>query len=147
MTTDRTKAERALAFLVAQLRTEWAEPGILAALRKVSEHPLADVTAAALDCAVHRADQRSPAIIAMDGRHWTALDRMAGQDAAPPPPTQSVIVTYCAHGEPGSSCPECFPRTHHGALPTAEQRAAMRQAIADAKTETARLEIPREEAR
>jgi hypothetical protein len=85
MTPDRTRAERALAFLVAQIRDGWDEPGTLVALRKVSDRPLADVTAAALHCAVHRLDQRSPACIALDGEHWRALERMTGAPSAAEP--------------------------------------------------------------
>ena len=98
--TDRSKAERALAFLVHEIRDEWDEQGVLSALRKVSQQPLVDVTAAAIFCATKRVDQRTPACIALGGEHWRALERMTGAGSVlttpqpepyvPPPPTQTA---------------------------------------------------------
>ena len=128
---DRTRAERALAFLTAQLRPDWDEAGVLSVLRKLSDRPLPAVTLATLDCAVHRTDQRTPAVIVADGKHWAASERLAGKTE---PPTESGIVTWCEHGRPtGHHCHDCQPVTR--TLPTEEQRAAMRLAIADAKRE------------
>lgn len=87
--TDRSKAERAIAFLVHELRNEWDEHGITTVLRKCSEKPLPDVIAAALDCATRRHDQRTPACIALDGEHWRALVNMAGG-----PPSVQAPATY-----------------------------------------------------
>ena len=102
-----------LASLVAAIRTDWDETEIRAALRKLADRPLIDVAAAAL-AACRRLDERKPII-----------DR-----------TEPGIVTYCEHNEPGSRCPTCHPRTHHGRGPTPEQRAAMRAAIEAAKQTT-----------
>ena len=78
--TDRTRAERALAAIIHEIRAEWDERGTLAALRRCSERPLAQVAAAAIHCATYRHDQRTPSVIAMDGEHWSALDRMTGRE-------------------------------------------------------------------
>ena len=116
-----------LASLVHTIRPDWQEPGIRSALAKVADRPLLDVALAAL-AACRRIDQRTPAVIACDGDHWPK-----GQQAQRTY-TEPGIVTYCPHGEPGMRCLECHPRTHQGTLPTPEQRATMREAIADAKT-------------
>lgn len=76
---DRTRAERVLAFLACQIRTDWDEHGVLVILRRCSEKPIEQVAAAVLHCAVHRTDQRTPECIARPGEHWGALDRMAGR--------------------------------------------------------------------
>ena len=80
--TDRTKAERALAFLIHEIRDEWDEHGITATLRRCSDKPLPDTIAAALDCATRRHDQRTPDCIWRDGEHWRALANMAGGTAS-----------------------------------------------------------------
>jgi hypothetical protein len=59
-----------LATLTSSLRTDWGVPGIVAALEKVaSTHDAMELTLATL----HAADDpsnRTPAIIALPGRHW-----------------------------------------------------------------------------
>lgn len=128
--TDRTKAERALAFLVHEIRDEWDERGIVVALRKVSDRPLPDVVAAALHCAVKRTDQRAPACIALDGEHWRALDRLTGDAATTPTSVQPPARLTCpmhAEPEPCRACPP--PVTPEVAqLRLAEARAAIRAA-------------------
>ena len=114
-----------LASLVHAIRHDWDEAGIRAALQKVIDRPLVDVTAAAL-AACRRSDQRTPAIIALDGAHWTA-------PGAPPRTTGGVIVTYCEHGEPGSGCLDCHPRTHSGVTMSDTQRATIRAQIAEGR--------------
>lgn len=120
---QRTPAEwtARLASLVHTIRPDWQEPGIRAALAKVADRPLLDVAVAAV-AACRRLDQRTPAVIACDGAHWPKADAQRTY-------TESVIVTYCEHGEPGTRCLLCHPRTHHGTGPTDEQRATMRAAI------------------
>jgi len=88
--TDRTKAERALAFLIHEIRDEWDEHGITATLRKCSDKTLPDTIAAALDCATRRHEQRTPACIALDGEHWRALVNMAGGST----PAESAPLPY-----------------------------------------------------
>lgn len=60
---------RAIAHLVHQVRADWDIPGIMAALRE-SPGGLADLVIAAVTAARDRRDQRTPAVIAMDGPHW-----------------------------------------------------------------------------
>lgn len=127
--TDRTKAERALAFLVHEIRDEWDERGVLAALRKVSDRPLADVTAAALHCAIKRTDQRTPLCIAFDGEHWRALERITGT-TQPPGGAQPPDRLACPiHGDP-EPCRTCPPKAtpETAARRLAEARAAIRAA-------------------
>lgn len=128
--TDRTKAERALAFLVHEIRDEWDERGIVVALRKVSDRPLPDVTAAALHCAVKRTDQRSPMCITFDGEHWRALGRLTGGDTAPSGQPQPPSRLTCpVHGSP-EPCRDCPPPVtpEVAQLRLAEARAAIRAA-------------------
>lgn len=128
--TDRTQAERALAFLVHEIRDEWDAAGVLVALRKVSHKPLADVTAAALHCAAKRTDQRSPACIAFDGEHWRALDRLTGDtqpEAGRPQPPERLACPIHGDPEPCRTCPpKATPET--AARRLAEARAAIRAA-------------------
>ena len=114
-----------LASLVAALRADWDEPGVRSVLARVCDRPLGAVAIAAVTAALTRTDQRTPAIIAADGSHWTTPGW-----AAPKP---SGIVTYCDHGEPGTSCTTCHPRTHRGVTRTDEQRQAIRDAISEGR--------------
>ena len=113
-----------LASLVHAIRTDWDEAGIRATLAKLADRPLIDVTHAAIN-ACRRTDQTTPAIIAMDGKHWPAAADTTRTYAEP------GVVTYCAHAEPGMSCTICYPRHlgGTGVMPTAEQRARMRADI------------------
>lgn len=82
MTTSSEWVER-LAVLINVIRPDWGVRGIRAALRKVSNRPLRDVTLAAL-AATARTDQRTPAIIALDGEHWRqAGSRVRGDQPIP----------------------------------------------------------------
>lgn len=130
---DRTRAERALAFLLHEIRDEWDEHGILSALRKLSDKPLAEVSAAAIFCAHHRTDQRTPACIALSGEHWQALDRMANKAPAEP--------TYTPPAATEQTC-----RTHGDRMPCRGCAADMK-AAADvlAQNEAAAEPIPRME--
>jgi len=88
MSADRTREERALAAIVHGIRDEWDVAGVVVILRRCSERPLAQVSAAAIYCAHYRTDQRTPECIARPGEHWSALDRMAGRtgtDRGPDP--------------------------------------------------------------
>ena len=113
-----------LASLVHELRPDWQEPGIRAALAKVADRPLIDVAAAAL-AACRRTDQRTPAIIAADGSHWPKADTQRTY-------TEAGVVTYCSHGEPGTRCLICHPRTHQPI--TDDTRALIAAAKAAART-------------
>lgn len=122
-----------LASLVHEIRPDWQEPGIRSALAKVVDRPLLDVTVAAV-AACRRIDQRTPAVIACDGDHWPKAQAQRTY-------TEPGIVTYCPHGEPGTRCLICHPRTHQGVGPTPEQRAAIRAAIDAGKAATKGREI------
>ena len=116
-----------LASLVHELRPDWDEPGIRSVLAKVADRPLIDVAAAAV-AACRRIDQRTPSVIAASGSHWP--DASNSQRTY----TEPGIVTYCEHGRPsGLRCDDCTPVVER-TPPTPEQRAAMRAAIAEAKT-------------
>lgn len=126
MTPDRTRAERALAYLVSQIRQDWDEPGILAMLRKVSHKPLPDVAAAAIHCAHHRRDQHKPAVIALDGEHWSALSRMAGKPDTDPLPPYLSREKCPSHGQ-HQPCLAC-QREAAGPPATTEAIRAIREA-------------------
>jgi hypothetical protein len=70
---DELRAERslrALAFLVATIRPDWDEPGIIAAARAaLHSHSLPDVSIAAIRAA-GRPEYRTPGIIPKPGEHW-----------------------------------------------------------------------------
>lgn len=105
MTTERTRADTALAFLASQIRPDWDQAGILAAIRKCSHRPLDQLTAGVLYAAKVRRDQRTPAFIASDGEHWQALDKMTGKIAAitNQPPGRDVCTW---HRQP-RPCTDC----------------------------------------
>ncbi len=123
--TDRTRAERALAFLLHEIRDEWDEHGSLTVLRKLSDKPLADVSAAAIYCAYHRTDQRTPACIALPGEHWQALSRMANQQPAEPTYTPPAATERCCpiHGD-RMPCRGCAAdaKAERDELPAADDR-------------------------
>lgn len=116
---DRTKAERCLAFLASQQRPDWSEHNVLVALRKVSDRPLGDVWAATLAAATSRTDQ-SPAVIARNGDHWQALDRMhTPTSTASSPSTAGRRCNVCGRHEP--ACRAAAAKTgdpHQFTLPT-----------------------------
>ena len=123
-----------LASLVHAIRNDWDEQGIRSALLKVADRPLADVARAAIS-ATSRTDQRTPAVIALDGEHWRA------PGSAPTVTTAPGIVTRCEHKLPGLSCTECYPRTVASrAVPTPEQKEAIRAAVEAGRAELARIE-------
>ncbi len=73
--TDRRDLNRAIAYLVAAIRTDaghqrWDQPGIEAQLAKLDDRPLAAVATAAIYAAATRPDQITPAVIAANGSHW-----------------------------------------------------------------------------
>ena len=98
--TTTTHWIKRLATLIHEIRPDWAEPGIASALTKVADRPLADVAIAAIQAATTRTDQRTPAIIAMDGSHWGTHGGNTGnsgnslskhrQDAAPAAGSQEM---------------------------------------------------------
>ncbi|MGD8214615.1 hypothetical protein [Aestuariimicrobium sp. Y1814] len=94
-TESREQQNRALAFIVASIRPDWGQPGILAALRKLEHKPLADVAMAAIH-ATERTDQRTPAFIPSPGEHWRESPKAT--PTAGPAPVRGPQCVYC-HGE------------------------------------------------
>lgn len=68
--TDPEQPLRAIAYLVGCVRPDWDTPGTMAALRRRQDAPVGDLAIAALYAAITRSDQRTPAVIALDGPHW-----------------------------------------------------------------------------
>lgn len=114
-----------LASLVHTIRPDWDEAGTTATLRKVCDRPLADVALAAIVCALTRTDQRSPAVIALDGKHWHALD------AQPAQRTADIAPTLCEHGNRPARCEPC--NAHRGGPPPPDLWRQMRADIAHAQ--------------
>ena len=92
-----------IASLVHTIRPDWDKPGIRAALHQVADRPLALATIAATIAATTRTDQRTPAIIALDGDHWTKAHTTLGTTPRPLP----IEPRRCAHGMIGRECPAC----------------------------------------
>ena len=125
-----------LASLIATIRTDWDEHGIAAVIRKISDRPLAEVAHAALTAAITRTDQRTPAVIALDGKHW----RLHGVERPAPPAPSSVIVTRCGHNLVGALCAECHPVERRGVSMPDDVRAKIRESVAAGKAAVAALD-------
>lgn len=121
-----------LANLVHAIRHDWDEPGIRSAILKVADRPLLEVAVAAL-AATGRVDQRTPAVIAFDGEHWRALDRLTGDtqpEARRPQPPDRLACPVHGDPEPCRTCPPpVTPDVAKRRL--AEARAAIRAARED----------------
>lgn len=129
---NRTEVER-LAKAANGLRPDWPWNSLVTFIEThLTDRAYRDVaTAIAYVCA--DPETRTPKRVLEPGPWWNV--GLAGQDR----PTEPGIVTYCEHGQPGTTCPTCHPRTGTGATRTPEQRAAIQQAIADAKMHLATL--------
>lgn len=79
-------------------RPEWDTAGIMAALLKVRDRDPRHVRAAALHAARNPAN-RTPAVIALDGEHWTAT-------APRPTPQRGKCATHDL-AYIGTCCPSC----------------------------------------
>ena len=125
---NKPEAEQ-IAAAVTVIRPRWLQSSLATLLgnlpARFRDRPARDVHLALLWLA-YDPQQDTPRLLREDGPWWN-LAALAGSGTQRA--TESGIVTRCAHGEPGTRCPECHPRTHRGALPTPEQRAAMRAAI------------------
>lgn len=121
-TTSTTWAHR-LASLIHEIRPDWDEAGIRAVLAQCGGRHLALVAFEAVAAAITRPDQRSPAIIAMDGRHRHLLD-------PPGTPVATVHPLVCEHDQRPSRCPEC---TGRGVPCPEDLRARMRSDVISAK--------------
>lgn len=93
---------RAVAFLVNRLRPDWDTPGIIAALTGAPRHDLAALALAAVHAAANRPDQRTPAVIALDGPHW----RIQPDPDPQPEPDHGPVCHICRR-----------PARDHGRIP------------------------------
>ncbi|MFT3877156.1 MAG: hypothetical protein QM708_12145 [Propioniciclava sp.] len=119
---NRMETER-LAGAVNKLRPDWPWASLVTFIEThLVEHAYQDA-AVALAYIATDATTRTPKRVLESGPWWPT--RTSSPRAEP------GIITYCDHGEPGSSCPACYPRRlgGSGVGPTPEQRAAMRAAM------------------
>lgn len=126
---NRTEAER-LAKMANGLRPDWPWNSLVTFIEThLAERSYRDA-AVALAYVACEPDTRTPRRVLEAGPWWNVGPASAR-------PTESCIVTYCEHGDPGATCRTCHPpREHAGVAPTPEQRAAMRAAITQARTDT-----------
>ena len=123
---SRDQQHRAIAFLVEAIRSEgpgeqWSTPGILAALDKLRDRPLADVAVAAIR-ATARTDQRTPAVIAMAGEHWLHV-----KQSGPPSVRSADICRCCTYDRAGhDAINRLHPESAHDWLTQAEYDARTR---------------------
>lgn len=100
MTMTQTQGQ-ALAAFVARIRTDWDQPGILAAIAKAQTLGTPVQVARALINLADNTDLRTPAILAQPGSHWLAPDgshvqRRGDNDVRCPDHSMSVMP-----------CPQC----------------------------------------
>lgn len=108
------------------LRPDWRHDSLRTfATNHLAAKPYRDALVAGVWVATDP-EARTPNLLKADGPWWAAC-----QPPAAVKPTESVILTYCGHGEPGTRCTECYPRIHTGVGPSPEQRAAIRAALAN----------------
>lgn len=121
---NRTEVER-LAKSVNGLRPDWPWNSLVTFIEThLTDRAYRDV-AVALAYIAADPETRTPKRVLEPGPWWNV------GPAAATKATEPGIVTYCAHGEPGTRCLECHPHTHRGIGPTPEQRAAIRAALAN----------------
>lgn len=130
---NKPEAEQ-IALVVSIIRPKWLKTSLVTALgnlpARFRDRPARDVHLALLWLA-YDPQQDTPRLLREDGPWWN-LASLTGPGTQRA--TEPGIVTYCEHGRPsGLQCDECTPVIER-TPPTAEQRAAMRAAIAEAKT-------------
>lgn len=128
---NRTEVER-IAKAINGLRPDWPWNALVTFIEAhLTERAYRDV-AVALTVVACDPETRTPKRVLEPGPWW---------HVGPPSmqAAESGIVTYCPHGLPGVRCADCHPR-RPGVGPTPAQRAAMRQAVADARDAINRLE-------
>ena len=135
MPDDRIRDEherdlRAIAHLVARIRPEWHQPGVMAVLRDCPDDKLADTAIAALVCARDRTDQATPAVIALDGAHWRTGTRAGDEPEAKPALTPSTRCGTCYRSRDGHDHAEALvdPEHRHPWITEADMRAAKQRA-------------------
>ena len=123
---NRTEVER-LAGMANKLRPDWPWNALVTFIEAhLSERAYRDA-AVALAFVACEPETRTPKRVLESGPWWHI-------GPASTRTTEPGIATYCEHGRPsGLQCDECTPVIER-TPPTAEQRAAMRAAIAEAKT-------------
>lgn len=129
---NRTEVER-LAGMANKLRPDWAWGSLCTFIEaNLKDRAYRDV-AVALAYVACEAETKTPKRVLEPGPWWRAT--VATSAIAP------VIVTHCEHKLPGRTCAECYPRTSAPrALPTPEQKAAIRAAVDAGRAELARIE-------
>jgi len=105
MTTIDIRQARALAALVAALRPDWGERGILKALSDARElGPPWHIAHAALNAA-EVPTNRTPAVIALPGDHWLNAREMGSA------PIRAKKCDEPGHTGDEAICPECRAST------------------------------------
>ena len=119
---------RALAHLVGQLRPDWDRAGIAAALAKHPDQSLDVLAVQALIAATTRTDQRTPAVLGLDGDHANRARVAVSLPQVTPQPPRSPLPVCVVCG-----LPWCY---HEGQAHTYEEpgfTAADPEAIARAR--------------
>lgn len=126
---SRDQQHRAIAFLVEAIRPDWGAPGVMAALDKLRDRPLADVTVAAMRAAM-RDDQRTPAVIALSGPHW--LNPQQAPTTVPPSFRSSTHCGICSRDRSGHERINSLdPESAHQWATRAELDAIPRRVVGD----------------
>lgn len=95
------KATPPLVRLLHILRPEWDEPGISAALSRAGKADNVSALAIAAIRAANDPAVRTPAVIAMPGRHWTPVDAPPESSYRHPPNLAATLANGCRqHFEP-----------------------------------------------
>lgn len=121
----------AITVLVCALRSDWDAKGVLAALAEVRDRDPFVVAVAAIRCASVETN-KTPAVIALKGAHWT--QQGLGQRGAPtqqPPPFCALCKLPHDVQVP---CPDLSRRGDYAAG-VAAARAALRSPITTEETE------------
>lgn len=110
----------AIAVLVTKLRPDWDVRGVMAALSQVKDREPGLVAIAAIRCALVPSN-RTPAVIALGGAHWS--EKPAGGGALRPYDRHACKSCLFPH-DPGDECLRADPEaTRRG---VAAARAALR---------------------
>ena len=127
---NRTEIER-LAGAANKLRPDWPWKSLVTFIElHMMDRAYRDVAVALAWVACDPAT-KTPKRVLESGPWWQAA--VVGE------PTSTNIITRCEHGETGTRCPECHPRTP-GVGMTDEQRAAIRAAAAAGREHVKALE-------
>ena len=92
----RSKQIEALIFLINSIRPDW-NPGGVRKFLTGSSAPIADLAIAGLLAARDRPDQRTPAVITLDGPHWHVSIKGKSDTEALPEPDLLPRCVSCNH--------------------------------------------------